>query len=235
MVPDDQGPEDPHAISTDLYHRPPWARHDDAGDRVSAPDGIADQHGRVVDQLRAVHTLKPSALRMFDPMLAAVEAERRNPTMTQVEDLLGNMLNAFGGHRTQTAEHVRRLEQRLTALNETPHGTVTHGGMGLGAALRAKVGGIGGQNHGANARDAFVFEHLEIALLELLERAARRAGDVESGEVAHACLIDDQAMAAKITRNWENVLSLTLASKQIPFERPSTASDATPTQEDPTP
>lgn len=202
---------------------------------MSTPDGIALQRGRVVDQLRAVHTLKLSALRMFDPMLAAVEAERQNPTMVQVEDLLGNMLNAFGGHRTQTAEHVRRLEQRLTALNEAPHGTVTRSGMGLGAALRARVGAIGGENHGANARDAFVFEHLEIALLELLDRAARRAGDVESADLAHACLIDDQAMATKITRNWENVLSLTLASKQIPFERPAAEGDPTPTQEDPAP
>jgi ferritin-like metal-binding protein YciE len=82
------------------------------------------------------------------------------------------------------------------------------------------VGALGGQNHGANARDAFIFEHLEIALLELLERLATRAGDPETAAVAHACLLDDQAMAAKITRNWDNVLSLTLASKQIAFERP---------------
>ncbi len=202
---------------------------------MSAADGVALQRALVVDQLRAVHTLKLSALRMFDPMLAAVEAERRNPRMAPVHDLLGNMLNAFGGHRAQTAEHVRQLEQRFAALDHAPHGALTRGGVGLGAALRAKLGGIGGENHGANARDAFVFEHLEIALLELLERAARRAGDVHSADLARACLIDDHAMAATITRNWENVLSLTLASKQIPFQRPAAEGDPTPTQEEPAP
>jgi hypothetical protein len=39
----------------------------------------------------------------------------------------------------------------------------------LAALLRGNLGRIGAQNHGANARDAFVFEHLEIASWELLE------------------------------------------------------------------
>lgn len=186
---------------------------------MTPPDPAA-QRELVVEQLRAVHTLKAAALRMFDPMLEAVEAERQNPKMEQVHDLLGNMLNAFGGHRTETADHVRRLEERLAALESKPLGALKRKGMAAGAAGRARVGAIGGQNHGANARDAFVFEHLEIALLELLERAARRAGDEETAALAHACLVDDQEMAAKITRNWENVLSLGLASKGIAFERP---------------
>lgn len=181
---------------------------------------LAAQRALVVDQLRAIHTLKAAALRMFDPMLAAVEAERKNPKMEQVHDLLGNMLNAFGGHRAETADHVRRLEGRLAELESGPLGAIKRRGMGAGAAIRARLGAIGGQNHGANARDAFVFEHLEIALLELLARAATRAGDDETAALAHACLVDDQEMAAKITRNWENVLSLGLASKEIAFERP---------------
>lgn len=96
----------------------------------------------VVEQLRAIHTLKASALRMFDPMLAGVEAEQRRPDMEQVRDLPGSMPSAFGGHRDETARH------------------------------------------------------------------------------AAACLSDDQEMAAKITSTWENVLSLSLASRRIRFERP---------------
>ena len=181
------------------------------------------QQSLVIDQLRTLHALKASALRMFDPMLAAVEAERSNPEMEQVHDLLDNMLSAFGDHRAHTARHVAELEARLAALQTRPLGRLRRGAMGAGCALRARLGAIGGQNHGANARDAFVFEHLEIALLELLQRAATRAGDAETARLAAACLSDDEEMAATITRNWENVLSLSLASRKIPFERPAAA------------
>lgn len=189
----------------------------------TTPSGATEQQRLVVQQLRTIHTMKGAALRMFDPMLAAVEGEQKNPAMTQVVDLLGNMLGAFGEHRTQTAAHERALLLRLQQLDGRPLARLARRGAAAGAAARARIGAVGGQNHGANARDAFVYEHLEIALLELLERAARRAGDHETARVAHECLVDDRAMAAKITRNWENVLSLTLASKGIPFERPAEA------------
>jgi ferritin-like metal-binding protein YciE len=181
----------------------------------------AAQQRLVVRQLQTIHTMKAAALKMFDPMLAAVEAERRNPDMAQVVDLLGNMLGAFGEHRDQTAAHERALLRRLQELDRRPLGVVRRRGAALGATARARLGAIGGQDHGANARDAFVYEHLEIALLELLERAARRAGDDETARIAGECLADDQAMAEKIARNWENVLSLGLASRGIPFERPA--------------
>lgn len=191
------------------------------GTTTTPTNGIAAQQALVVKQLRAIHAMKAAALRMFDPMLAAVKAEQQNPDMAEVVDLLGNMLNAFGEHRTQTAAHEQALLRRLEQLDHRPLGTMMRRGAAAGAAARAKIGAIGGQNHGANARDAFVYEHLEIALLELLERLATRAGDTETARIAHQCLVDDQAMAAKITRNWENVLSLTLASKRIPFQRPT--------------
>ncbi len=187
---------------------------------VSIGIGGAEQRDLVIGQLRGIHTLKGAALRIFDPMLAAVCAERDRPEMAQVRDLLGNMLNAFGEHREQTAEHHRALGVRIRDLGARPIGRLGTSGVGAGAAIRARIGALGGQNHGANARDAFVFEHLEIALLELVERLARRSGDEESAEVARSCLVEDMAMAAKITRNWENVLSLSLASKRIQFERP---------------
>lgn len=170
----------------------------------------------IADQLRAVHALKAASLRMFDPMLATVERERQTPEMRQVRDLLSNMLNAFGGHRTETAEHERLLRARLEQLDERPLGRLRRAAARRAAALRARFG----SNHGANARDAYVYEQLEIALLELLERTAARGGDRETARLARACLADDRAMADKITRNWDNVVSLTLASKRIAFERP---------------
>lgn len=182
----------------------------------------------VVDQLQAIHALKAASLRMFDPMLAAVRKERDNPDMAIVVDLLERMLSAFGEHREQTVEHERRLEARLRALGEGSAGPLRRMGANAAASMRASLGGLGGQNHGANARDAFVFEHVEIATLELLERLARLAGDHETARVARECRADDVAMATKITNNWDNVLSLMLASKRIRFERPGEQADSPP-------
>ncbi len=155
---------------------------------------------------------------MFDPMLAAVAAERDGDTMAEVSDLLAKMHRAFSAHRDQTAGHVSALESRLRALGSTPaRGRVL--AVSTGAAARARVGAIGGQNHGANARDAFVFEHLEIALLALLEQLAIRCGDETTAEVARECKAHDEAMAVTIDGNWTNVLSLTLASQGLPTAR----------------
>ena len=173
---------------------------------------------QLIDQLRSIHALKRGALRMFDPMLAAVAAERDGDAVTEVTDLLAKMHRAFTAHRMQTAEHVSILGARLRALGSTPaRGQVL--GVSAGAAARAHLGAIGGQNHGANARDAFVFEHLEIALLALLEQLADRTGDAATVDAARQCKAQDEAMAATINGNWTNVLSLTLASKGLPTAR----------------
>lgn len=173
---------------------------------------------KLIDQLRTVHALKRGALRMFDPMLAAVAAERDGGEMIEVSDLLAKMHRAFSAHRDQTAGHVSMLESRLRALGSTPARRRVFG-VSAGAAARARLGAIGGQNHGANARDAFVFEHLEIAVLALLEQLAIRCGDETTAEVARECKAHDEGMAVTIDGNWTNVLSLTLASQGLPTAR----------------
>ncbi len=173
---------------------------------------------KLIDQLRTVHALKRGALRMFDPMLAAVAAERDGGEMDEVTDLLAKMHRAFSAHRDQTAADVSMLESRLRALGSSPARRRVLG-VSTGAAARARLGAIGGQNHGANARDAFVFEHLEIALLALLEQLAIRCGDETTAEVARESKAHDEAMAVTIDGNWTNVLSLTLASQGLPTVR----------------
>jgi len=173
---------------------------------------------KLIEQLRTVHALKRGALRMFDPMLAAVAAERDGGEMVEVSDLLAKMHRAFSAHRDQTAGHVSMLEARLRSLGSTPARRRVWG-VSTGAAARARLGAIGGQNHGANARDAFVFEHLEIALLALLEQLAIRCGDETTAEAARECKAQDEAMAVTIDGNWSNVLSLTLASQGLPTAR----------------
>ncbi|MBA2580286.1 MAG: DUF892 family protein [Thermoleophilaceae bacterium] len=190
--------------------------------------GEAALRRKVAAQLKALHALKSAALRMFDAMLSAVRAERAASSLAEVEDLLGRMLDAFGGHREETAAHERGLRRRLSELGERPSAP-REIGMGLAALARGNLGRIGGQNQGANARDAFVFEHLEIASYELLERLAERAGDLATAELARSARVEDAAMADKIARNWDNVLSLMLASEQIPTNRP----DQSPVAETP--
>ena len=173
---------------------------------------------QLIAQLQGAHALKAGALRMFDPVLAAVRGERERGSMPEVDDLLERMLGRFSSHRDETAAHVGQLAGRLSALAAAPsrpHLAVA----GAGAIARARLGALRGQNYGANARDAFVYEHLEIATLHLLEQIAERAGDPEAADVASACRIEDEAMAQTINGNWPNVASLMLASRGLPPHR----------------
>ena len=162
----------------------------------------------VIDQLRSLHAIKAGALAMFDPMLIEVLNERDDPsTPAEISELLGRMHGAFSNHREQSAEHVRLLSERLGELGASP-AKRRAGAFALGARTWVRANRIGGQNHGANARNAFVFEHYEIASSRLLEQLGERIGDQRTVEVARLCLADDQEMAATIDRNWTNVLTL---------------------------
>ncbi len=182
-------------------------------------------HGQVSKQLQAAHALKGGALRMFDPMLAAVAEAHGEPRMAEVADLLGKMHGVFSGHRDEKASHAQALASRLRELGAGP-ARPRLAGMSAGATMRARLGGIGGQNHEANARDAFVFEHLEIATLHMLEQLAERAQDERTAALARDCRAADEEMASTINRNWVNVTSLTLASRDLPTLRPPEQDDA---------
>lgn len=181
---------------------------------------IEDLRKPLIAQLQALHAMKAGALKMFDPMLASVAKARDSDLkMAEVADLLGRMHGAFSAHRQVTAENAELLEQRLRALGAAPSkGKV--GAMSVGSIMRAHGGPRLGQGFGANARDAFVFEHLEIALGNLLAQLADRAEDPETAALARKCIEDDTNQREIINRNWVNVLSLELASKSLPVHRP---------------
>lgn len=165
----------------------------------------------MLSQVRSIHSLKVGALAMFDPMLRKVAAERdSSETPEHVAELLGRMHNAFGSHREETVRHVAGLEETIQTLGGRP-AVARATGLRYGARSWVTVNGVGGQNHGANARNAFVFEHLEIASLRILGELASRADDEPTAAMVASCLADDEEMAATIGRNWANVTTLMLA------------------------
>jgi ferritin-like metal-binding protein YciE len=186
---------------------------------ASVPPEASALRPKLVEQLQALHAIKSAGLRMFGVMLPAVRRQRDEGSLPEVQDLLERMSNAFGRHEQETREHERRLRERLADLGSAPS-RPRELGLGAAALARGRLGGVGGQNHGANARDAFVFEHLEIASWELLEQLAARAGDEQTVALARECRAQDDEMAGLIRRNFPNVLSLMLASEGLPPLRP---------------
>ncbi len=170
-------------------------------------------------RLQALHALKDGALRMFDPMLTTVAKARDSDELAEVSDLLGKMHGVFTRHREATADHAGLLAARLGALGAKPS-RAKASAVGAGSAVRARAGAVGGMNFGAAARDAFVFEHLEIAQAHLLEQLAERVGDAETAGLARQIREADEEQAATINRNWTNVLTLTLATRGLPTLRP---------------
>ena len=189
--------------------------------RRARPERVPDREtlrGELVRRLQALQALKAGALRMFDPMLATVSRAREDQALAEVADLLGRMHGNFSRHRDATAGHAGTLAVRLTELGAKPSRT-KGAAVGAGSAVRARAGALGGMDFGAAARDAFVFEHLEIAQAHLLEQLATRTGDEITAGVACTIRGSDEEMAAIINRNWANVLSLTLATAGLPLMR----------------
>ncbi len=181
--------------------------------------GSGSLQEELVSRLRGLHAVKAGALRLFDPMLAAVASARDAGNLSEVEDLLGRMHSNFSGHRDETAGHVSRLESRIVELGARP-AEARRRAFGAGALLRARVAGRGGMNFGSAATEAFVFEHLEIAQARLVEQLAERTGDGQTVRLIREVRADDEQMAAIIGRNWANVLSLSLATRGLPVLRP---------------
>jgi DNA-binding ferritin-like protein len=175
--------------------------------------------GELIGRLRTLHALKAGALRMFDPMLAAVSSARDDERLAEVSDLLGRMHGVFGSHREATAAHVGRLAARIIQLGGRPARARAQV-IAAGAALRTRAGAARGLNFGAAATEAFVFEQLEVAQAHLIEQLAQRTQDERTAALAREIRADDEEMAATIGRNWTNVLSLSLATRGLPVLRP---------------
>lgn len=105
-------------------------------------------------------------------------------------------------HLRESEEHERMVRERLEARG-------TESAANEGAVLRVSGGQVGAffaAQPDTTARLAgfcFAFEHLEIAAYELLERAAKAAGDEKVVGMAARILAEERAQAARLARRWD--------------------------------
>jgi ferritin-like metal-binding protein YciE len=157
---------------------------------------------KLVEYVQNVHAMEQNVLLMLDSMILTT----RDP---EIVDMLRQ-------HKDETRRQEQRLSERRRALGGLGLASV---GKDLAAIAAAQAKGIvdlwRADKAIQNARDAFVTEHLEIAAYELLERLAERAGDRETAEIARENRAEEEAMAQRISSNWDRFLDLTLTEQGI--------------------
>jgi ferritin-like metal-binding protein YciE len=169
------------------------------GESMSQTQGL---RRKLVEYVEYVHALEQNVLLQLDSLILN----------TNDPELKG----MFRRHKEETRRQQQRLRERLRALGGTRPAAV---GKDLAAIAAAQVKGVGdvlrSDKAVQNARDAYVTEHTEIAAYELLERLAERAGDGETAEVARENRAEEEAMAARISENWDRFLDLTLGEQGL--------------------
>jgi ferritin-like metal-binding protein YciE len=116
---------------------------------------------------------------------------------------------AFEQHLTETEEHERLVDERLKALGASPAAIKDAAGAatGVGFALFAK---FQPDTPGKLVAHAFSYEHMELAMYDLLGRVADRAGDAETAETAHRIEEQERAMAARLSGFYDRAVEASL-------------------------
>ena len=156
--------------------------------------------GQLVKHLDEAHAMEQNVLRMLDGMISTTDDPE--------------ILDQLEHHKMETQRHADRVKERLEANGGSISMVKQAGGI-LGALAKMPVDMIRSEHAGRNARDAFATEHMEIASYELLSRVAQRAGDHETVTVAQEIIADEQAMAAKISQNWDKFAELSLKEEGV--------------------
>lgn len=116
---------------------------------------------------------------------------------------------AFEQHRTETEEHGRLVDERLSALGGSPSklkdiaGTITGIGFGLFAKFQPDT-------PGKLVTHAFSYEHMELAAYDMLGRVADRAGDTETAQVARRIGQQESAMAERVAGMFDRAVEASL-------------------------
>lgn len=116
---------------------------------------------------------------------------------------------AFERHGTETQEHQRLVDERLSALGESPSklkdiaGAVTGIGFGLFAKLQPDT-------PGKLVAHAFSYEHMELAAYDMMARVADRAADAETAEMARRIGEQEGAMAERVAGMFDRAVDASL-------------------------
>jgi ferritin-like metal-binding protein YciE len=111
---------------------------------------------------------------------------------------------AFRKHLTETEEHERLVQGRLTAHGAGPS-RVKDVAQKSVAAMTGAVVNAAPDTAGKMAIHAYAFEHLEIASYRMLRQVAERAGDQETVQVADRILEQEKAAAQTLSDLLEQV------------------------------
>lgn len=158
---------------------------------------VNEQLNKHIDEALA---MEQNVLRMLDGLIET----------THVQELK----TEFRHHKTETEEHITRLERRLDDRGASPS-TVREAGGVMGALMKGVVDMVRPEKVGRNARDAYATEHLEIASYQLLERVAERAGDTETADVARQNRRDEESMAKKLEGHWDKIAERSLEEEGV--------------------
>jgi ferritin-like metal-binding protein YciE len=156
---------------------------------------------KLVHQVQNAHAMERSVVRMLESMISTTDD-------VEIKEMLEH-------HHEETKRHEQLLAGRLEAMGEgtsTPRELAAFGG----ALVKGLTDQVRPGKAGKNARDAYITEHFEIATYELLERLAKVAGDQETAAVAKQNCADERRMAAKIDKNWDKFLELSLQDIAVP-------------------
>ena len=119
------------------------------------------------------------------------------------------MAAAFRQHRTETEEHGRLVDERLSELGGSPSklkdiaGAVTGVGFGLFAKFQPDT-------PGKLAVHAFSYEHMELAAYDMLARVADRAADAETAQMARRIGEQEGAMAERVAGLFDRAVDASL-------------------------
>lgn len=167
---------------------------------------------KLIGLLEDAHAMERGVRAELQTMIATTGGELRYPGVAELrpESIIGQLEE----HKHATERHEQRVRDRLQALGAKP---------GRGRALSTLVGELAhgaaeraaGNKPVANMRRAFVNEHAEIALYEVIERLARRGGDHETADLAREVRSEEETMASAVAASWDKALDLTLAAEGL--------------------
>lgn len=118
----------------------------------------------------------------------------------------------YRDHLRETEEQERLVRERLEQRGAAPSKVKDIAGRagGWGMVLFARVNP---DTPGKLIMHAYSYEHMELAAYELLRRAAERAGDHATVELARRIGEQERAMADRLAAHWDAAVDASLAEK----------------------